>query len=273
MNDVFVAADAHGRLDLIRGLIEQAGAERGPGRTIVHLGDLCNCVASSIGDDLAVLTAAPDLFDVLLCGNHEHPYFGGPAFAGFHRSEDVAHAMLRLPWQAAFGSREFLITHAGLAPAWGFAGSAAIHHADVLNSAWAEDPGRHPFFASIGRDRGGNSEWGGILWADWQEPKSTAGFSQIVGHTVGRSEYRARLRASRTCGCSAGAPRWPASWAVARRGSSRTSRSRSVSISDRRRAVAAIRASIGSLAAGSAVAARSRSSSTTTVAQRNIPYS
>jgi hypothetical protein len=186
VTDVFVVADAHGRLDLVEGLLALAGAERGPSRTIVHLGDLVNCVASSIDDDLATLEAAPDLFDVLLCGNHEHPYFGGPTFSGFFRSEDVATAMLRLPWKAAFAAGEFLVTHAGLGRALvGGSALSARAHANILNRAWADNPGRDAYFAAISRYRGGLSEVGGILWSDWQEPKSTAGFSQIVGHTPG----------------------------------------------------------------------------------------
>lgn len=188
--DVFVVADAHGRLDLVEGLLKQAGACCGPGRTIVQLGDLTDCVASSIEDDLAILRAVPDLFDVLLVGNHEYPYFGGAPFAGFFRSEDVATAVLRLRWLPAFAAGEFLITHAGLTADFAYRSPRmrAQEQADYLCDLWQRDPTNPSslaVFSAISRFRGGRSETGGIFWADWMELKSTAGFSQIVGHTPG----------------------------------------------------------------------------------------
>jgi hypothetical protein len=166
----FVVADAHGRLDLIEGLLKKADAGRGLDRTIVQLGDLVNCVASSINDDLETLAAAPDLFDVLLVGNHEHPYFGGPGFVGFWRDPEVENAIRKLDWQAAFSVREFLVTHAGLGEGLG---GNAFDHERKLNAAWRELPDRHPYFVS---DEG-------ILWT--RGPKVTPGFSQIIGHTPG----------------------------------------------------------------------------------------
>jgi hypothetical protein len=190
VKDVFVVADAHGHHELVTGLMKQEGLiddslARVTDDVVVQIGDLCNCVGRSIDDDLACLELAPEWFDVLLIGNHEHPYFGGPRFDGFWRDPQVEHAIRRLPWQAAFPVGEFLVTHAGLGSSWGIASDGAKGAAWIVNNEWERNPGRHPFFAQIGRDRGGLDESGGILWADWQEPKSTAGFSQIVGHTPG----------------------------------------------------------------------------------------
>lgn len=192
-HEVFVVADAHGRLDLIEGLLKHAGAERGPGRTIVQLGDLANCVASSIADDLAVLEAAPDLFDVLLVGNHEYPYLGGDRFAGFWRDPEVESAIRRLDWKPAYAHGDYLVTHAGLASMWALPptyGSTAQQNARLLCQAWAHNR-RHTYFSQVGRERGGQADHGGILWADWSEEKSTDGFSQIVGHTPGPIRARA----------------------------------------------------------------------------------
>lgn len=184
----FIVADAHGRLDLIEGLLAKASASRGPDRCIVQLGDLANCVAGSISADLACLEAAPDLFDVLLVGNHEHPYFGGPAFAGFWRDPAVERAVLRLQYLAAYPAGSFIVTHAGLThkwhrwnpDGWRDAGETAV----ILNEWWRGHSER-AIFTAIHSARGGHHQSGGIFWADWSEPKTTAGMSQIVGHTPG----------------------------------------------------------------------------------------
>jgi len=183
--DAFVVADAHGRLDLIQGLLKKADAGRGPDRTIVQLGDLANCVAASINEDLETLAAAPDLFDILLVGNHEHPYFGGPGFIGFWPDPQVKNAIRKLNWQAAFSVGDFLVTHAGVANRECLSSDAQAHveieglggsafdHERKLNAAWRELPDRHPYFTSDD----------GILWNRGR--KVTPGFSQIIGHTPG----------------------------------------------------------------------------------------
>lgn len=186
---VFVVADAHGRLDLVHGLLAKAGildpegGSRGGNATVVHLGDLANCVVGSIQADIECLAAADDLFDVVLVGNHEHPYFDGTAFSGFWRDPQVGNAIHRLDWQPSFAAGEFLLTHAGLSHLWNMAGAQECD--EELRSAWRKDPAHHPFFDQISHKRGGSAYFGGMLWADWSEPKSTAGMSQIVGHTPG----------------------------------------------------------------------------------------
>lgn len=187
MSDTFVVADAHGRLDLVQGLIRKAGAERGPGRTIVQLGDLASCTAGSAKDDLACLRAAPDLFDVLLIGNHEYPYLWGPVFRGFWSDPEVEQVVFSLPYEAAYSDGEFLVTHAGLTNTWQRWNPVALEGADAaarwLNELW-RGPDDWGIFDAISHRRGGNHRSGGILWADWSERKA-AGIRQVVGHTPG----------------------------------------------------------------------------------------
>ena len=101
----FVTPDAHGNRALVEGLLLQADVlAHGSGDRLVRdrsirsvqLGDLCNCVAASAADELACLAAAREWFDVVLIGNHEHPYFGGPRFAGFWRCREVGEELRKL---------------------------------------------------------------------------------------------------------------------------------------------------------------------------------
>jgi len=149
----------------------------------VQLGGLCDCVAASAADDLACLAAAREWFDVVLIGNHEHPYFGGPRFAGFWRCREVGEELRKLDDERVLRPCAFvdgiLVSHAGLGAGWGFADAA---------EAAGPLAGRASVFAQIGRARGGLADCGGVLWADWSEPE--ASFRQIVGHTPGGEPRR-----------------------------------------------------------------------------------
>lgn len=187
----FVVADAHGRHDLIEGLLAQEGLLEGGGRNgnalVVQIGDLCNCVASSIDADRECLRYAPEWFDVCLVGNHEHPYFDGPGFAGFWPDPEIRNLLHRY---AASGliqpCVEFggvLVTHAGLTSIWGSTCETASEAAGWLTTEWKSRP-TSLVFSAIGSERGGWDPSGGVLWADWSEPKWAA-FPQLVGHTAG----------------------------------------------------------------------------------------
>jgi len=191
----FVVPDAHGKLGLVHRLLREQGilgdnASRVDRETtVVQLGDLCNCVPESVDDDLRCLDRAPEWFDVYLVGNHEHPYLGGPRFSGFYSDPEIAHRLKLLYskglLQAAYAADGILVTHAGVGAAWqrSLDRRTAAGAASRLNKLWRARPTAE-LFGCIGRSRGGSSPTGGILWADWSEPKSDA-FSQIVGHTVG----------------------------------------------------------------------------------------
>lgn len=205
----FIVPDAHGHLDIVGGLLEHVGLVSALGERldyetkIIQLGDLCNCVAGSIDDDLRCLLAAPDWFDVYLVGNHEHPYFGGPRFGGFWSDPQIRDLLRRYesrglirPCVAVDG---VLVSHAGVA-SHGLAGVPKTAEAfeDWTLDAWRESPAGG-LFSSIGRYRGGFDLHGGILWSDWSEARSMA-FSQVVGHTVG-SEVRWKRHGGRFAVC------------------------------------------------------------------------
>ena len=193
-----IVPDVHGNLDMAAGLLRAAGAIDEGGARIarddlrtVQLGDLCNCVGASLVDDARCLDHVEEWFDVYLVGNHEHPYFGGPAFSGFWR-DPVLERRLRGLYDGGLVQPSvvvdgILVTHAGVTPSWGF--RHAFEADEFLRRWWVADPGGAPAFAQIGCARGGRALTGGILWSDWLEPKAQ-NLRQIVGHTVGRDVRR-----------------------------------------------------------------------------------
>lgn len=196
----FLVPDVHGELDMVAGLLLQEGLLDDSFERIqldvnvIQIGDLLNCVGRSINDDNRCLDHE-HWFDVLLVGNHEHPYFGGPAFSGFHYDMVMNHRLKLLDsqgrYKVAVDCDGILVTHAGLVTYYYekmFAGCtvASSSVAEELNDLW-DDPmnkGSNEFFSAIGWDRGGYGKWGGILWADWTQYK-TPKLKQIVGHSVG----------------------------------------------------------------------------------------
>jgi len=231
MGATFVVPDCHGNVELVAGLLQQETLiDENFDRvvhhpdygevTIVQLGDLCNCISSSVDEDKACLGFAPDWFDVYLVGNHEYPYFAGynHGFSGFWRDVEIERALYwlhdRKLIQVAYSAGDVLITHAGLT-SWarnqlGNLGNlGAAHYSVVLNKLWDLNP-RHPVLSAVGRERGGWRESGGILWAHWGEtlPRN---LRQVVGHTVGKEirqrgkayciDLGAGKRSSRIAGC------------------------------------------------------------------------
>lgn len=193
----FILPDLHGRHDLAVAMFEEAGVPTSPAlraeqeiRT-VQLGDLVNCVEYRSDEDIRTLTLAQDLFDVVLVGNHEFPYFNGPAFYGFHPIELVRVGILELLdagiLQPCLLIDDILLTHAGVAASWGYTDAASVDK-DVRH-AWRHNL-TDPLLTQVGGLRGGlgiaatSVLCGGIFWSDAREPR--APFPQIHGHTPDR---------------------------------------------------------------------------------------
>lgn len=196
MSDTFIIADAHGNHGLIRGLLAQEGLLGERTATVGQLGDLANCVERSTYNDLeAIDLVQQGVIDWALVGNHEHPYFGGPMFSGYWRDPVIFQALRRLHvrggLKAAHCVDDILISHAGLTP-WGLGRfeslTTAQQYATAINELWLEDQD-DLLFSRIGEKRGGWQKQGGILWADWSEPKPR-NLRQLVGHTVGKEIRR-----------------------------------------------------------------------------------
>lgn len=199
----FVIADAHGRSDLVIGLMKQErllgpdGARDKLGQiTVIQLGDLANCVEESEQEDFDSLALVRSgLINILLVGNHEHPYFGGPAFFGYFPHASIRQSLYAIQardgLQAAYASDDVLITHAGMTP-WALGrlapGMTAGAIAMTINTVWKHDP-KDELFSAIGRSRGGYQAEGGIFWADWKEPRPRA-LRQLFGHSLGETIRR-----------------------------------------------------------------------------------
>lgn len=220
MTDTFVLPDAHGNAHVLRSLLEREGiieqdwnldrslavATRVKTRgevEVVQIGDLANCVRESVREDCDALDLVTSgLIDVMLVGNHEHPYFGGPRFGGYYPDVRVSDRLRRLNQRgglkAAHAVGDVLISHAGLTSYWlrefGAWEMTAEEIAEYTNRTWQSDS-QAMIFSAIGRRRWGGEREGGILWSDWDETKPRH-LRQIVGHTVGRE---VRRKAGATC--------------------------------------------------------------------------
>lgn len=214
MSKYFLVPDLHGELDMAIGLLQQEGIldenydrisdEITDDLIVIQIGDFLNCVGRSIVNDNRCLDYH-GLFDILLVGNHEHPYFGGPAFAGFQYDPVINHRLKSLDargiYKIAVDCDGILVSHAGIVAHWYdqyFDGNNSSEVAGGLNFIWKnpEWKGNHELFSSIGWERQGWSKWGSILWADWNQYK-TPKLTQIVGHSVGdavRLQYNGSQR-------------------------------------------------------------------------------
>lgn len=196
----FIVPDVHGRFGLLYGLLNTAGIvtseEEGIEKIdnnvrVVQLGDLANCVSRDRHGDIRCLRLVEKgIIDHYLVGNHEHPYFGGPAFNGFRSIPEVEQPIRKLYWDgklsAAYSEANILVTHAGLTREWEGTFANAREAEKFLNQNWQHRP-THDVFSAIPYERGGRSRHGGVLWADWMEGKCRD-FNQIVGHTPQKTQ-------------------------------------------------------------------------------------
>lgn len=188
----FVVPDLHGNWRLARELFEKAAVPVNPDERrdaeiqAVQLGDLANCVAEGVADDIETLQKARLLFDVVLVGNHEAPYFDLGAFSGFWpdavvraRVEELENTGVLRP---CLRIEDTLLTHAGVAAQWGLTDAREAER--VIRHAWEHTRRTAPILNAVSRARGGRDRAGGIFWSDWSEPR--AQFQQVHGHTVKR---------------------------------------------------------------------------------------
>lgn len=97
---------------------------------------------------------------------------------------------------------DWLCTHAGLS--WNFIKSENMEKLaleDILNNATAElktlhDPTECNTFLQAGESRGGELEYGGILWGDYSEFVDIPNVKQIFGHTPNRNVRRLKTELS-----------------------------------------------------------------------------
>lgn len=205
----FVFGDIHGRYESLIRLLEAAGIVEDGKRVsdeyqVVSIGDLANVVAVDVNGDKECLTALKDgLIDIALIGNHEAPLvFPTMNFSGFYRDPEIAavynhlERMGKLTCSMVIG--ETLLTHAGVHRFFDFQSAEEAHREIALvYGNWsrynddnevkfhfpnAVEIPKYMVLDAVSSKRGGGYPMGGILWADYDEPKNKH-FSQIFGHT------------------------------------------------------------------------------------------
>lgn len=197
----FVIPDIHGNHDLARRVMHQAEIpfhpteRRAEGITVVQLGDLVNCVKSSVKEDIHALRLATEWFDVVLMGNHEYPYFvPSVVFGGFYYNFEVYEGLSKLErrgqLQPCFLAGDTLLTHAGVSACWNAV--SAKQTEEKIRTLYRNRHGQGAaIITNIGYLRCGVGKEtaerckipmeGGILWSDWNEPRSA--INQVHGHT------------------------------------------------------------------------------------------
>lgn len=195
--DIYIVSDVHGAYDELRKALFSAGlfdnhGLKDPNAYIVQIGDLANCVRSSIQGDIRCLDMVGREIDLMLVGNHEIPYFDPDNyFSGFHFDSNISQTLWAyyanghiLP---AYVHGDILITHAGVTASQlnlG-TGNTALQVSRKLHEEWTEKNFKHYLFRDCGRARYGRQVIGGMLWCDFDVEFEPTEFPQIIGHTPG----------------------------------------------------------------------------------------
>lgn len=188
MTEYFVIGDTHSHHEMIKLLLQEQGLLNAdenrlhPEVKVVHLGDLINAVEDSYEDDIKSLALVKDgIIDHLILGNHEAPYFGFTAFAGFYPHGEIKNIIYDINVKPCMAIGNLLLSHAGVGKIYGEDLGSAQEAVQRLYDAFLYNR-RAPILDGIGWSRGGKEKYGGVLWSDWSEPKC-AKFSQLIGHT------------------------------------------------------------------------------------------
>lgn len=186
----------HGHIDRLEALLDKADP-KGQDARIIQLGDLGHFgYDTQFGDTEAWHCACKGLVDLVLWGNHDRAVVdANHKFGGYcPPAAEIKHMMRTMEsegrLQFAEEAHGWLLTHAGLHKAIEFQGvpeeSMDLHDARSIadwinNQAKLDRP--HPVMDAVGRERGGSSPHGGILWRDITEPLWD-GVPQVFGHSA-----------------------------------------------------------------------------------------
>ena len=178
---------------------------------VVSLGDLANATLNDVNGDEQCLLKVRDWFDYIILGNHESGYlFRDMGFNGYHEAPHLKSLYNSLYRQGivvpAVMIGNTLLSHAGVHEYFDFQDSDEAFDAiwevwenyNEYETSWNEDgTSEHRFsfrngqieipksmlLNAVGKARGGDLPFGGILWSDWREERKNINFNQIVGHT------------------------------------------------------------------------------------------
>lgn len=205
----FVVPDVHGRWTAVEMLLKKAVEQarlRGQDYQIVSIGDLCNGTEIDQDNDSECLLKGQDIFTKLIMGNHESGYiFPNMGFGGYYEAPHVASMYRRLFHQGfvvpCLRLGNTLLSHAGVHAYFDFEDAedaeAAIQDVWENYNRYRDDMTEKFCFTvdrqgieipkallldGVTKTRKGSSPIGGLIWADWSEPKNIR-FSQVMGHT------------------------------------------------------------------------------------------
>jgi len=212
-----IVGDMHNRLEAVTslflriGIIDENG-NRNPGFHVIQMGDRLSL--GYFEQEAEFYQRVDPWIDVQLLGNHEYPFVAqnpnDVMFGGAENRDYVAEQMLRRDyflgkWQMVTSVGKWLITHAGLHPAWMTIGplvhcNTASDYAETLEMMFedfrevpANQTSEHPYwpvFNAIGQQRSSSNfgpKYGGIVWNDIADLKPAyeeqTGVPQICGHS------------------------------------------------------------------------------------------
>lgn len=207
--NTFVFGDIHGRYESLIGLLKAAeildeNEERISDELVVSIGDLANVVQVDVNGDKECLRLLHEgKIDLSIVGNHEAGLiFPSMSFNGFYRDPEIQAVYNHLEREGKLAMSllvgETLLTHAGIHKFFDFKSPQEAHEAITeVYENWSDlnnnneerfyfekqiEIPKYMIFDAVSGKRGGSYPMGGILWADWDEPKNN-NFSQIFGHT------------------------------------------------------------------------------------------
>lgn len=191
-----IIGDVHGHFKNLRDVLLQFEAINEMNQRINRdtisvycTGDLIDGAVNRQGD-LLILDYAADWFDEIVIGNHELPFFGGPAFRGLRKYDrELQLRLLELENRGIYVPStvvdDHLLVHAGLSERWSF--NTAQDCDDVLRMVWRdaeESVIDIPMLDWVGPGRSAyGNDVGGIFWLDWSEERNK-NINQIVGHST-----------------------------------------------------------------------------------------
>ena len=187
MSRTFVIGDVHGHIDRLDALLCRANAVH-QDTQIVFLGDLGHFGKDTSAGDTDCYMLARNLNAIILWGNHDRAVVDpdNHSFRGYqHPGPSLQNWMEeQCDMRIAHAADGFLLTHAGLHPAWAYDNTMRSLSAEGWVGYLTNAPFDDPIIVNISKSRGGYDHQGGILWRDSREALYP-GVKQIFGHTKG----------------------------------------------------------------------------------------
>ena len=193
---ILVFPDIHQKTDLARKIFEKLSPQVDK---VVFLGDFFDSYGDTVYQAAMIAEFVKDIIHnpkvVCLFGNHDISYRfnNGTSYCPGY-SQQKSFAIRDRLSEAEWGRFKYFHQEDGVVYSHaGFCNKVLIKH-DILwnnrnlqNVADETDASyRHnepSFYTAVDYQRGGNSDFGGVLWCDWKYLSLNPAFSQVVGHT------------------------------------------------------------------------------------------